>query len=259
VKPTVTGNDSDDLETVAARPKGIFILPSLFTTAGLFAGFYAIVQATKGVYDNAAIGLFFAMVMDGLDGRIARLTNTASDFGKEYDSLVDVICFGLAPALVVYEWALFNSGKLGWLVAFLYVSATALRLARFNTQDVADKRYFLGLPCPSAAALMASMVWLMDVEGAQNDHWRILAILIPVLTALSMVSNLPYRSFKDLDLKGRIPFIKTFFIVLGVTIIFYDPPRVLFILSLLYFLSGPLTYLHQRHRQRCHSLADDDG
>jgi len=226
--------------------KGIYILPNLFTTAGLFAGFYAIVQATKGDFDNAAIAIFVAMIMDGADGRVARWTNTASDFGKEYDSLVDVISFGLTPALVVYEWTLVQNGKLGWLSAFLYVAATALRLARFNTQETADKRYFQGLPCPAAAAFMAAWVWMFDSSAFSGSLIEILSIVVTVTLGLAMVSNVPYKSFKDLDLKGRVPFVKLIVPVLVLVLIFSDPPRVLFFVFLAYFLSGPAMWMLRR-------------
>ncbi len=229
--------------------KGIYILPNLFTTGGLFFGFYAIVQATKGDFENAAAAIFVAMIMDGLDGRVARLTNTTSDFGKEYDSLVDVISFGLTPALVMYEWALRGNGKLGWLSAFLYVAATALRLARFNTQETADKRYFQGLPCPAAAAFMGAWVWALDSSGLQDLGTGPLSLLVTVALALAMVSNLPYKSFKDFDLKGRVPFVALILLVLVFVLISSDPPRVLFALFLSYALSGPALWLLRRHRE----------
>src|ERR1017187_1433171 len=145
------------------RRRGIYILPNLFTTGALFAGFYAIVQAMNGQFAEAGVAIFVAMVLDGLDGRVARLTRTQSAFGAEYDSLSDMVSFGAAPALVVYEWALRGMGKLGWIAAFIYVAAAALRLARFNTMlEVADQRYFQGLPSPSAAALVAGFVWIID-------------------------------------------------------------------------------------------------
>ncbi|NIP88150.1 MAG: CDP-diacylglycerol--serine O-phosphatidyltransferase, partial [Gammaproteobacteria bacterium] len=239
-----------DRQKDARRPgrKGIYILPNLFTTAGLFFGFYAIVQASKGDFENAAVAIFVAMIMDGLDGRVARLTGTTSDFGKEYDSLVDVISFGLTPALVMYEWALSGNGKLGWLSAFLYVAATALRLARFNTQQTADKRYFQGLPCPAAAAFMAAWVWALDSSGLQDLGTGPLSLLVTVALALAMVSNLPYKSFKDFDLKGRVPFVALILLVLVFVLISSDPPRVLFALFLSYTVSGPVLWLVRRRR-----------
>lgn len=242
----------EPLEIPAKRVgrKGIYILPNLFTTASLFAGFYAIVQANKGQFETAAIAIFIAMVMDGLDGRVARLTSTSSDFGVEYDSLVDMISFGLTPALVMYEWALMHTGKLGWLVAFLYVAAAALRLARFNTQKVRDKRYFLGMPSPAAAALLAAFVWVMDTHGVQGRGMQGLALMLTFATAAAMVSNIRYRSFKDLDLKGKVPFVALLIVVLVFVLIAFDPPRVLFVLFCGYFLSGPFNGLVNRLRKR---------
>ncbi|MDH3379543.1 MAG: CDP-diacylglycerol--serine O-phosphatidyltransferase [Gammaproteobacteria bacterium] len=228
--------------------KGVYLLPNLFTTAGLFFGFYAIVQATKGDFANAALAIFVAMVMDGLDGRVARWTNTASDFGKEYDSLVDVISFGLTPALVMYEWSLSQNGKLGWLSAFLYVAATALRLARFNTQDSPDKRYFVGLPCPAAAAFAAAWVWLFDSTNTTGSAVEVMSIVVTMCLGLAMVTNIPYKSFKDWDLKGRVPFVRLIVPVLVLILVVSDPPRILFLGFLIYFLSGPAIWLITRAR-----------
>lgn len=240
-------------ETPAGQPergrRGIYILPNLFTTAGLFAGFFAIVQATKGQFESAAVAIFVAMIMDTLDGRVARMTNTASDFGKEYDSLVDVIAFGLSPALVMYAWALSSVGRIGWLVAFIYVAATALRLARFNTVTTADKRYFQGLPCPAAAAVIAATVWLVHVLGIDVDWFRFVALVLTVALSLAMVSNIKYRSFKDLDLRGRVPFIALVALVLVFVLISFDPPLVLFAFFFGYFLSGPVTWLIRWRRR----------
>ncbi len=230
--------------------KGIYILPNLFTTAGLFAGFYAIVQATKGDFEMAAVAIFIAMVMDSLDGRVARLTNTVSDFGREYDSLVDMLCFGLSPALVVYEWALSGKGKLGWLAAFVYVAAVALRLARFNTQTSKDKRYFQGLPSPAGAALVAALVWVVDGYGRSGDEFAMVALIITVLAAVAMVSNVPYRSFKDLDLRGKVPFVAVLVVVFVYVLVSVDPPRVLFAIFLVYFLSGPVLALLPASRRK---------
>lgn len=232
--------DKNDPEVGPKRPgrRGIYILPNLFTTAGLFFGFFAIIQATKGRFELAAMAIFIAMLMDGLDGRIARMTNTTSDFGAEYDSLADVIAFGLTPALVMYEWALGGMGKLGWLAAFIYVAATALRLARFNTQKVADKRYFQGLPSPAAAAVLAAWVWMMDEYGFQGGAVNVASWLVTVGVAAAMVSNFRYHSFKDLDLKGKIPFVKLLAVVLAFVLIALDPPRMLFLIFFGYFVSG---------------------
>lgn len=233
-------HSSNDNEAGSKRPgtRGIYILPNLFTTACLFFGFFAIIQATKGRFELSALAVFIAMVMDGLDGRIARMTNTTSDFGAEYDSLADVIAFGLTPALVMYEWVLGGMGKLGWLAAFVYVAATALRLARFNTQKAADKRFFQGLPCPAAAAVLAAWVWMMDTYGFQGTTVNVVSWLVTVGAAAAMVSNIKYYSFKDLDLKGKIPFVKLLIIVLAFVLIALDPPRMLFLIFFGYFVSG---------------------
>ena len=224
-------------------PKGIFLLPNLLTTAGLFTGFFAIVQASAGQYTVAAIAIFVALVLDGLDGRVARLTNTSSDFGTHYDSLVDMVSFGLTPALVLYDWSLSGRGKLGWLVAFVYVAAAGLRLARFNAQHGVDRRYFRGLPCPSAAALAAGLVWVLEGYGysGKDVSWPV-AIFTAAL-ALAMVSPIPYRSFKDFDLKGRVPFVFTLAVVLVIVLISFDPSRALFLLFALYVLSGPVLWI----------------
>jgi len=241
---------------------GIYLLPNLFTTAGLFAGFYAVVASIGGRFEAAAISIFIAMIMDGLDGRVARMTNTQSDFGKEYDSLVDMVSFGLAPALVVYEWALQPLGKVGWLAAFFYAATTALRLARFNSQaDTADKRFFQGLASPAAAALIAGMVWLGDDYGIKGTDISLLAWFLTIVAGALMVSNIRYRSFKDIDLKGRVPFIKIFFIVLIFVFISLDPPQMLFLIFLLYASSGPvitLISLHKRRRARKNSNNETD-
>jgi len=235
-----SANSNDDHDSAPMRPgrRGIYILPNLFTTAGLFFGFFAIIQATKGRFELAAIAVFIAMIMDGLDGRIARMTNTTSDFGVEYDSLADVIAFGLTPALVIYEWILGGMGKLGWLAAFMYVAATALRLARFNTQKVADKRYFQGLPSPAAAAVLAAWVWMMYEYEIQGGVVSWVSWLLTVATAAAMVSNIRYHSFKNLDLKGKIPFVRLLVVVLGFVLVALDPPRMLFLVFFSYFLSG---------------------
>ena len=251
----------DDESKPARKPpgrRGIYILPNLFTTAGLFFGFFAIIQATKGRFELAAMGIFIAMIMDGLDGRIARMTNTTSDFGVEYDSLADVIAFGLTPALVMYEWILGGMGKLGWLAAFLYVAATALRLARFNTQKVADKRYFQGLPSPAAAAVLAAWVWMMHQYELQGVAVSWISWLLTVATAAAMVSNVRYHSFKNLDLKGKIPFVRLLIVVLGFVLIALDPPRMLFLGFFGYFLSGFFQrFFLRKKRGRDHRIEQD--
>jgi len=243
------------------RRRGIYLLPNLFTTAGLFAGFYAIVAAMSDNFEAAAIAIFVAMIMDGIDGRVARLTHTTSEFGVEYDSLSDMVCFGLAPSLVVFEWALRSMiehgwiwSKLGWLAAFVYTAGAALRLARFNTQvGNADKRYFQGLPSPSAAAVLAGLVWFSEDNGLDgSDMWVIGAILAAAM-GLLMVSNVRYYSFKEIDFKNRVPFVALVAVILVFVVISSHPPSVLFFGFLVYVISGPVVTLYQirqRRRQR---------
>ena len=232
------------------RRRGIYILPNLFTTASLFAGFYAIVQAMHGRFEHAAVAIFAAMVLDGLDGRVARLTNTQSAFGAEYDSLSDMVSFGVAPALTVYIWALQGLGKLGWSAAFIYCACAALRLARFNTNlGVIDKRFFQGLPSPAAAALMAGMVWVAIDAGYTGQDVRKLALALTFFAGLSMVSNVLFWSGKDINLRKSVPFIVVFAFVLGVALISSYPPGVLFALFLIYALSGYVLWVWRRVRR----------
>jgi CDP-diacylglycerol--serine O-phosphatidyltransferase len=229
--------------------KGIYILPNLFTTGALFAGFSAIVQATKGDFELAAILIFVAMVLDGLDGRVARMTNTTSEFGIQYDSLSDMVSFGLAPALVVYEWSLHSMGKIGWLVAFVYVAATALRLARFNTHAADEKSFFQGLPSPSAAAILAAFIWVVNDYGMQGEDLRIVTLLLTLTAGILMVSNVPFRSFKDFDLRSHVPFVVILGIVIALVVIVYDPPRVLLLGFTIYLISGPVSALLHRKKK----------
>lgn len=233
------------------RRRGIYLLPNLFTTAALFAGFYAIVAAMGARFEAAAVAIYVAMVLDGIDGRVARLTNSQTDFGAEYDSLSDMVSFGLAPALVVYEWSLFTLGKLGWLAAFVYTAAAALRLARFNTQvGVVDKRYFQGLASPSAAAIVAGLVWSvtdLHMSGPELNH---VALGITLTVGVLMVSNLRYHSFKALDLKEKVPFVAVVVIVLVFALISIHPPHILFALFAIYAASGPVLTLVQLRRRR---------
>jgi CDP-diacylglycerol--serine O-phosphatidyltransferase len=220
--------------------KGIYFLPSLFTTVGLFFGFYSIIQASQGNFSQAASAVFIAIIMDGLDGRVARWTNTASDFGKEYDSLVDVISSGVAPGMIIYFWSLQYLGKVGWLVGFLYAAATALRLARFNTLTIKDNRYFYGLACPAAAAFVVFWVWNFHVTGISGESLAWVSALVTILMSLLMVSNIKYRSFKDFDPKHKIPFYVLLAIVASIVLISFDPPRILFLMALVYAVSGPV-------------------
>ena len=230
---------------------GIYLLPNLLTTASLFAAFYSIVASLKAQYDIAAIVIFIGMVADGLDGRIARMTNTQSAFGAEYDSLSDMVTFGVAPALLLYSWSLQQLGKFGWLVAFLYTAAVALRLARFNTQvETADKRYFQGLACPPAAAIVSAFCWLCNQNHWEHYFISILAAILATVTAILMVSNIRYYSFKELDFKGKIPFLHVLVIVILFVAIAANPSVVLFIGFLLYALSGPLQTLIALQRVR---------
>lgn len=242
------------------RRKGIYILPSLFTTAGLFFGFYAIISASQGAFDRAAVGILIAMIMDGLDGRVARLTNTASDFGKEYDSLVDLIAFGLAPSLVVYFWSLQHLGKTGWLISFIYAAATALRLARFNTADGDEKHYFIGLASPSAAAFVTFWVWSMHAFEIQGSRISIISAMIVLFAALMMVSNIKYRSFKDFDAKSKVPFVVIFGVVMIFALISFDPARVLFLMAAMYALSGPAAWLfrYRRGEEKWENILDGE-
>lgn len=244
-------------EPVAQRPrrKGIYILPNLFTLAALFGGFYAVVMAMNGRFEQAAIGVFCAMVLDSLDGRVARMTNTQSTFGEHMDSLSDMVSFGAAPALIVYEWALKGLGKLGWIAAFVYCAGAALRLARFNTNiQVVDKRFFQGLPSPAAAALVMGLIWLLDDAGyrdVRNIEWLAwTAFGFTLYAGLTMVTNVPFYSFKDISFKRSVPFIVIVAIALGIAVINIHPPTVLFGLFVFYGLSGYVVYVWKKRKGR---------
>ena len=229
---------SGSLERVK-RGRGIYLLPNAFTTAALFCGFYAIVMAMDQRFDKASVAIFIAMILDSLDGRVARMTNTQSEFGAQYDSLSDMISFGAAPALVAYEWSLRGMDKLGWLAAFVYCAGAALRLARFNTNiSVVDKRYFQGLPSPAAAALVAGFILLMNDLHFSGAELRWYAWSITLFAGLTMVTNVPFYSFKDVNLKRSVPFIAPLLILLIYVVVVSDPPKVLFGLFVLYGLSG---------------------
>jgi CDP-diacylglycerol---serine O-phosphatidyltransferase len=235
------------------RRQGIYLLPNLFTTGALFAGFYAIIAAMRGDFESSAIAIFFAMVFDGLDGRVARLTNTSSKFGAEYDSLSDMVSFGVAPALVMFSWALGDLGKFGWSAAFIYVACAALRLARFNTQiDTADKNYFTGLASPAAACIIASAVWVCHDLGWVGDELPYeLSVLVGLLTAtvgFLMIANFPYYSFKGIDFRGRVPFVVMIAVVLVFGLVTVDPPRILLIAFLGYAASGPVMLVINRRK-----------
>ena len=229
------------------RHKGIYLLPNLFTTAALFCGFYAVIAGMQHRFEPAAMAIFAAMLFDGLDGRVARLTNTQSAFGVQYDSLSDLVSFGVAPGLVMFSWALHVMGKLGWCVAFLYCACAALRLARFNTQvDTADKRFFTGLASPAAAAVIAGMVWAGHDVQIETRWAAGLLTLLTACTGILMVTNLRYYSFKGIDFKGRVPFFYILAVIVILALIAWDPERHLLVLAILYALSGPV--LHWRTR-----------
>jgi CDP-diacylglycerol--serine O-phosphatidyltransferase len=231
------------------RRRSIYLLPNLFTTGALFAGFYAIVQSMNGRFEFAAIAIFVAMVLDGMDGRVARMTHTQSEFGAQYDSLSDMVSFGVAPSLVMYEWALKGLGKWGWFAAFIYCCAAALRLARFNTNiDVVDKRYFQGLPSPAAAALVSGFVWVMLDNHFSGEEVRWYAAVLTTFAGLSMVSNLKFHSFKAINMRKSVPFIVVFLIAMFFILISVDPPSVLFLIFLGYCLSGYVIWLLDRRK-----------
>lgn len=239
--------DTQSLDKISQR--GIYLLPNLMTTAALFAGFYAIVAAMRGLFDTAAIAIFIAMIADGLDGRIARLTNTQSAFGAQYDSLSDMVAFGLTPALVVYSWSLFSLGKLGWFASFVFAAATALRLARFNTQ-VMDKRYFQGLPCPAAAGLLASTIWMVSSYNVYGMDIAIPLAILTITIAILQVSSIRYWSFKSVDFLGKVPFITIVLSVFIVGAIAIEPQEMLFAIFAVYAISGPIITLWQIQKMR---------
>lgn len=235
--------------------RGIYLLPNAFTTAALFCGFYAIVMAMNQKFEHSGLAIFVAMVLDSLDGRVARMTNTQSEFGAQYDSLSDMVSFGVAPALIAYEWALKGMGKLGWLAAFVYCAGAALRLARFNANiTVVDKRYFQGLPSPAAAALVSGFILLMDDLAIPGSDVRWFAWGVALFAGLTMVTNVPFYSFKDLNLKRSVPFIALFLVVLAYVAVVSDPPKVLFGLFVLYALSGYVLLLWRWRKGRPVSL-----
>jgi CDP-diacylglycerol--serine O-phosphatidyltransferase len=242
------GDDFDhDIPTagivVRKRRKGIYILPNLFTLAALFGGFYAVVMAVNGRFDLSAEGIFFAMVLDALDGRVARMTNTQSAFGEQMDSLSDMVSFGAAPALIAYIWTLKELGRWGWIAAFVYCACAALRLARFNVNTgVVDKRYFQGLPSPAAAALVAGFIWVMNDLDVNPREVSWIMFAVALYAGLTMVTNVPFYSFKDVQMKKSVPFAVIVLIALGIAVINIDPPIVLFGLFVVYGLTGYMLY-----------------
>ena len=243
--------------TEGKKRKGIYLLPNLFTTGALFAGFYAIIAATTDRFEQAAIAIVVAMLLDGFDGRVARITQTTSEFGSHYDSISDMVSFGVAPSLVVYEWALVHfqgypwMSKLGWLAAFFYTAAAALRLARFNTRvTIVSKRYFQGLPSPAAAGALVGFIWVCHDMQLSRADFAIPALIVTILLGACMVSNFSYYSFKDINTSDRIPFIAMLAMVLGFILASIDTPKLFFALFFVYALSGPATYLIRLRRRR---------
>lgn len=260
---SMTQNNDDGSSTIPEeevpvvvrnRRKGIYILPNLFTLAALFGGFYAIVMAMNEQFEKAVIAIFCAMVLDSLDGRVARMTNTTSAFGEQMDSLSDMVSFGAAPALVAYEWGLRGLGKLGWVAAFVYCAGAALRLARFNTNiGVVDKRYFQGLPSPAAAAVVMGLIWVMvdnNLRGFGTPWLAWTTFGFTLFAGLTMVTNVPFYSFKDVSFKQSVPFIVVVCIALGLAILAYHPPTVLFSVFTFYGLSGYGVYLWRKSKGR---------
>ncbi|MFD2368202.1 CDP-diacylglycerol--serine O-phosphatidyltransferase [Pseudoduganella sp. GCM10020061] len=225
------------------RSRGVYLLPNMFTTGALFCGFYAIVMSMNLRFEEACYALFVAMVLDGLDGRVARLTNTQSEFGAQYDSLSDMVSFGAAPALVIYEWSLRGLGKIGWIAAFIYCAGAAVRLARFNTNiEVVDKRFFQGLPSPAAAALVIGFVLMMYDLQVNGMQYPWISFAVALFAGITMVTNVPYYSFKDVNFKKSVPFIFVFLIALAFALVSIDPPKVLWPIFVVYGLSGYAIY-----------------
>ncbi|MCE9788482.1 CDP-diacylglycerol--serine O-phosphatidyltransferase [Shewanella chilikensis] len=249
-----------NLSKPTIKTRGIYLLPNLMTTAGLFSGFYAVIASMNGHFEASAIAVFVAMLFDGLDGRLARLTNTQSAFGAEYDSMADMVSFGMAPALIAYNWGLSELGKIGWLAAFIYCAGAALRLARFNTQvGVADKRFFQGLASPAAAALIAGSVWLGQGYGVSGHDIGILVALVTAVAGLLMVSNFRYHSFKEVDWRGKVNFLVILLVVAVFVVISVEPALILCLLFYLYALSGPVVTIRSvRKLKVSHVLGDDD-
>lgn len=254
--------------------KGVYLLPNLFTTAALFAGFYSIVSAmyapvalsqegievARDYFIHGAVAIFIAMILDGLDGRVARFTNTQSAFGAEYDSLSDMVAFGLAPAILAFQWSLSTSGKIGWMVAFIYVACAALRLARFNVQiGTTDKRYFIGLASPSAAAVVAGSVWSFNNLELNGESLFYLMLPLVAAAGVLMVSNIKYYSFKTFDMKGRVPFIAILIVVLLFAVIGTAPAYALLCIFLTYTVSGPMQYLLNFKKRRDSQKPVDKG
>ena len=253
--PLKPAEDDASLPTAALpqRRRGIYVLPNAITLAALFSGFYGIVMAMNGRFELACIAIFCAAVLDSLDGRVARMTNSQSAFGEQMDSLCDMVSFGAAPALIVYIWGLKDLGKAGWIPAFVYIAGAALRLARFNVNiGVVDKRFFQGMPSPAAAAMVMGLIWVMDDAGfkgvSRYDWLEWMAFGVTLFAGLSMVTNAPFYSFKVVGGKSTVPFIVLVAIALGIALIALDPPRVLFAIFCLYGLSGYAVYAWRKFK-----------
>ncbi|MBA6327957.1 CDP-diacylglycerol--serine O-phosphatidyltransferase [Colwellia sp. MB02u-6] len=247
-------HNNDSLQT-----RGIYLLPNLLTTAGLFSGFYAVISSMNGHFISAAVAIFIAMIFDGLDGRVARMTNTQSEFGAEYDSMADMLSFGIAPGIVAYNWALSSFGKFGWLAAFVYVACAALRLSRFNTQvGIADKRYFQGLASPAAAGVVASLIWVGSEYKINGQDYGYFVGIITIILGLLMVSNFRYNSFKEVDWKGKVNFVVVLLIVLAFVVIASSPENILLIIFALYACSGPVTTIRSVKKLKLEHVVGDD-
>lgn len=244
--------------------RGIYLLPNLFTTSALFAGFYSIIAAYNGDYQSAGIAIIVAMALDGLDGRVARMTNTSTAFGAEYDSMADMISFGMAPSFLMYTWSLSSLGEaqygqLGWVIAFVYTACCGLRLARFNVAvGTADKRFFQGLACPAAAAVLASFVWVMSGMGITGPEVVILCCIMTLFTGIAMVSTFTYYSFKDLGTNRKVPFAMLLGLLMLFVVTAVDPGKMILIASTIYALSGPVYYLFRIYRKRSRQARTDE-
>ena len=241
---------------------GVYLLPNLVTSGALFCGFYSIITAISGNYILAAIYILFAMILDGLDGRVARMTNTQTSFGEYFDSLSDMLCFGVAPALLIYlsSLSMFTSGylaKISYIACFIYIASTAIRLARFNSRNqTTDKKYFMCLASPAAAAILICYVWLMQDLGVNIQSYITLTIILIVSLSILMISNIAYMSFKDVNFRQKITYIMLFAISLAISFVSFDPPKVLFIFFLFYGLSGPGLFLFRRFKRSKLNVTD---
>jgi len=243
---SLVGDYEESQSDSAAQAKGIFLLPNLFTSGALFCGFYSIIAGMQGDFYAGAVAILVAMVFDGLDGRVARLTGTNSAFGAQYDSLADMVSFGVAPALLTFNWALTDLGKVGWVAAFIYTACAALRLARFNAhRENDDTTYFTGLASPPAAATAACLVWMGPTHGWMGPALDWVHALLLTALGFLMISRFPYPSFKNINFDRRVPFVRMLSIVAVLGLIALDPPFAIWSMAVVYALSGPLQYLRQ--------------